>query len=198
MMTNGVFMVLLRPSLEPSTVWFGGRRANHYATATNVFKCQNCGGGFPNKYALLAHRRKCHPDSIPSIPLSLSTENCIVEEVASSLVGVHRQILFTPSKLCVSIEQFKEQIGDTALKTIQYIIKNGKELKISFSVSCDMHQLKDGEIINKDVFHFKHASIEFQEGDEEELINAVFTKIESDIDIYERRSSGWIIDKLIR
>ena len=37
MMTNDVFMVfMLRPGLEPSTVWFGGRRANHYATATII------------------------------------------------------------------------------------------------------------------------------------------------------------------
>src|SRR5277367_4383525 len=48
-----------------------------------IFKCQNCGGKFISKFALLAHRRKCHPEAIPNIPPSLSTEECTVENFSS-------------------------------------------------------------------------------------------------------------------
>ena len=113
------------------------------------------------------------------------------------MAGIHRQIQFTPSKDCISVEQFKDLIFDTVLKTIQFIIKKGKESKASFTMSCNMHQLKDGVIVNNDVFHFQQASIELQEGDEEELINGLFTKFENDIDIFERLSFGWIIEKII-
>jgi hypothetical protein len=38
--------------------------------------------------------------------------------------------------------------------------------------------------------------MELQDGDEEETIDAIFTKYENDIDIFERKSSGWIIEKI--
>src|SRR5277367_5289983 len=161
-----------------------------------IFKCQNCGGKFVSKFALLAHRRKCHPEAIPNMPLSLSTEECTVENFSSAMSNVHRQILFTPTQDCITIFQFKEQVFETVVNTVRYLIKNGKEVKISFSFSCNMYQMKDGQKINKETVYFNHDSIEFQEGDEEELLDTVFTKVENDIDTFQKRSSGWIIDKV--